>query len=194
MIDTNYKNKMSSFIISHMNKHYKNNIDIFTIEFYSDFKQNVKISSPLLWIICSIFISGIIIYFGIQLSIKYNDWTIFSRSGSLLILVTLFIILIEHSKFFTSLIRNLDENRCIKYSSILKKIIRRKIVQTLRKYQIQKSSLEIDYLVEKEFYLFIEYFSNITRISLKEIAQRIELIIGIIGTIIWGFGDLISFI
>jgi len=177
-----------------MNKHYKNNIDIFTIEFYSDFKQNVKISSPLLWIICSIFISGIIIYFGIQLSIKYNDWTIFSRSGSLLILVTLFIILIEHSKFFTSLIRNLDENRCIKYSSILKKIIRRKIVQTLRKYQIQKSSLEIDYLVEKEFYLFIEYFSNITRISLKEIAQRIELIIGIIGTIIWGFGDLISFI
>ena len=185
MLDEQFKNKLAIILLLRLKRNNTENLN-------KNFKHIKKVLSPFFWMIIAVIASIASIHHGISLSLECNDWTIFSRSGSLLVSIALVSVLIDHSKFYRSLYLNISDKNITKHSVFIDKVIRRKIKQILKEYKFQKSSNEIDYLVNIEGKLFAEYASILISKEFNKYSRRLELILAVLGTLIWGFGDLIG--
>ena len=185
MLDKDFKLKFATILLSRLKRNVLEDTSI-------NLKPIMKAFLPFFLMFISVTLSVAVIHHGISLSLEYNNWTIFSRSGSLLIVIALVSVLIDHSIFYKSIYLAISNENIAKNSVVIDKVIRRKIKQTLKKYNFQKSSNEIEYLLSRERKLFSEYAYDEISNWLSTYSRRIELILGVTGTIIWGFGDLIS--
>ena len=161
-----------------------------------DYKIILKSMLVFLWpriiIIFLIFISIAIVGFGMRYSIENNDWSIFSRSGSVLVIIALIVAIVDHSYWSKKAIevgnKAITEKRKEQFKDNFYKVIR----EDLDKYKVEKSENEINYLVNKEYTKYLEdlpeRIGTVTRKSL----QKYELIVASVGTVIWGFGDLLG--
>ena len=96
MLDKEFKLKLATILLSRLKRYVGENSEM-------NLKPMIKVLSPFFWMIIIVVVSVIIIHHGISLSLECNDWTIFSRFGSLLVSIALISVLIDHSKFYQGL-------------------------------------------------------------------------------------------
>jgi NADH:ubiquinone oxidoreductase subunit K len=131
--------------------------------------NNQVIHKELTPLIHSIIVSVIVIVLGVILSFISKDWTWFSRSGSLLVVIGIIVAandinkslaVLEDSKFSEQILERIKEIR-----------------PDVEENEINNRKEEILGLLKE---LMTQFY------------RRIELAILITGTIVWGFGDLIG--
>lgn len=135
-------------------------------------------------------VTGLIGILGFLLSVIYGDWSVFSRSGSLIVVCALLLALVDYATSTKEFINKTKEFLGPSYEEEEKGRIRQLIRDELDKYGLSKSEKEIAYLADqkREFYWdkFPERFGG----SLKMKSVVSEVSIAMVGTLIWGFGDL----
>lgn len=139
----------------------------------------------------SVIISIAILGTGIWLSFASSDWTIFSRSGSLLVIVALIMALTDHSGWLRKIIKIGDNSLSEKAKEEFKRAFSKNIEEDLKRFEIVKSKNEIDYLTDVKVQDYLQNFPNRIGIEIRKSIQKYELSIAIIGTLVWGFGDII---
>ena len=94
-----------------------------------DEKKRAKIIFPF-WILAVGWLFVIIItVIGVVLSIRLNQWLIFSRCGSLIILIALFLALIDHSGWAKTLYKITEPNLTQNQNPKTEKRIKNEIVE-----------------------------------------------------------------
>lgn len=149
---------------------------------------------PWVAVIIAIIVSIIILGIGIWLSLELDDWTIFSRSGSLLVVIALALAILDHSNWLQKVINVSSDAALPEFKEKLKQNFLNKVTERLSKHNLQKSEDEIEYIVNIEISKYIEEVPNRIGSTVKRSFQKYELIIAAIGTIVWGFGDLAKYI
>ena len=161
-----------------------------------DEKKRAKIIFPF-WILAVGWLFVIIItVIGVVLSIRLNQWLIFSRCGSLIILIALFLALIDHSGWAKTLYKITEPNLTQNQNPKTEKRIKNEIVEELQNCNLTISEKEINFFTwlayKQELSTYREHFPTRFGVYLKSFMQKHELIIATYGTLIWGFGDLIG--
>lgn len=129
---------------------------------------------------------------GIGLSLLYENWNIFSRSGSLIIICALLLALFD---FASSTKQFFDKVRDILGKEYRKKELergRQLVREEMKKYGLTKSEEEIAYLADKKLESYWEGFpARFERVlNLRFVSSEVSL--AIIGTLISSFGDLLG--
>ena len=132
---------------------------------------------------------------GILLSLKNHDWTIFSRCGSLIVVVALFLVIIDYSKSASALFK-IAEPRLVdnKNEKILNEI-KTDVLKGLSENNLSKTQDEVNFIAniiyDYKMQNYKEQFPTRVGGYFKNSLQVNELLIGVFGTIVWGFGDLV---
>jgi hypothetical protein len=146
------------------------------------------------WIIVgiSILISILALGIGVWFSVEQKDWSLFSRAGSLLVIIALTMAIIDHSKWLKKVIDIGDRATSSEFKEELKKIFHEQITENLDKHNLIKPPVEIEFLADLECSKYLELAPQRVGINLRKWFQKYELIIAGIGTFVWGFGDLVG--
>lgn len=120
-----------------------------------------------------------------------SDWITFARSGSLLVCIALVLAIIDHQSWVKNAIPTSQKYRPETYSNI-EKAIEDTIKEEIKTFNLKKSENEIKYLTNLRYNEFLEKQKSEKAHETRSRFQRVELAIGLVGTLIWGFGDLIQ--
>ena len=126
---------------------------------------------------------------GVWLSLSKENWSIFARSGSIVVAVALLLAIYDHfswARSLSELARGVVKNEGVEDMFI------KDIREALLSHGIEKAENEIGFLAEQKSKSYYEMFPYRFSYHLKSLFQKNELLIGIYGTLIWGFGDLIG--
>jgi hypothetical protein len=161
-----------------------------------DVKKKAKIIFPFWVLPVGWLLVVILTIIGVVLSIRYDQWLIFSRCGSLIVLVALFLAIIDHSGWAETLYKITEPKLTQNKNPKIEKRIKDEIVDEIQKCNLTLSEEEISFFTwlayKLEFNSYREQFPARFGSYLKSIMQKHELIIATYGTLIWGFGDLIG--
>jgi len=137
-------------------------------------------------------IAGFIGLGGIGLSLFYSNWYIFSRSGSLLVVFALLLALVDYTSSTKLFFDQVREALGPKYRLDELERIRQLVRDEIKEYGFTKSDEEIAYLADQKLESYWEGFPARLGGALKMRSVTSEVSIAIIGTLIWGFGDLLG--
>ena len=161
-----------------------------------DVKKKAKIIFPFWVLPVGWLLVVILTIIGVVLSIRYDQWLIFSRCGSLIVLVALFLAIIDHSGWAETLYKITEPKLTQNKNPKIEKRIKDEIVDEIQKCNLTLSEEEISFFTwlayKLELNSYREQFPARFGSFLKSIMQKHELIIATYGTLIWGFGDLIG--
>ena len=138
------------------------------------------------------FIMVLIALTGVILSVNYSDWSIFSRAGSLIVVLALTLALIDYSSVSKNVINEARKIGGDKASNEAIENIKNMIMNDLKNHGVVKTDGEINYMAET---LSTDYWERLPmRLGgfFKMQAVKTEITIAVIGTVIWGFGDLVG--
>lgn len=154
-----------------------------------DKEKLVKLALPIVAIYLAwLFVVGATVA-GMWLSLSYEDWSIFARFGSVVVVIALLLAVYDHFSWA----------RCL--SKLARELINEQegddifvkdICEALESHGIEKSKSEIAFLAEQKSKAYHELFPYRFSYHMKSLFQRNELLIGVYGTFVWGFGDLIG--
>ena len=161
-----------------------------------DEKEKAKMIFPF-WILAVGWLLVVILtVIGVVLSIRYDQWHIFSRCGSLIVLVALFLAVIDHSGWAKTLYKITEPELTQNKNPKTEKRIQNEIIDEIEKCNLTFSEKEISFFTwlsyKLELNTYREHFPARFGSYLKSVMQKHELIIATYGTLIWGFGDLIG--
>ena len=139
-------------------------------------------------------IAGVIVLLGIALSMVYANWTIFSRSGSLLVVCALLLALFDYTSSIKQLLESFEKILPTNVRDEQLEGVRELVQKELRECGVSKSEEEISYLARQKFQSSWEELPNRLGGCFKMKSVESEVLLGIMGTLIWGFGDLFGFI
>ena len=137
-------------------------------------------------------IAGVIVLSGIILSFLYNDWSIFSRSGALIIVCALLLALFDYTsstKHFFDQVRKVIGPT---YRQEELERVRELVRKEMKEYGLTKSEEEIAYLADQKLESYWEGFPARFGGTLKMRSVSSEVSLAILGTLISGFGDLLG--
>ena len=143
------------------------------------------LAARIVWCVAAIIGIG-----GISLSFFYNDWSMFSRSGALIVVCALLLALLDYTSSTKKFFDKVREILGPKYQDDEKERVRHLVLEEMKKYGLTRSEKEIAYLADKKLESFWEGFPNRMGETLKMKSVISEVSLAIIGTLIWGFGDL----
>lgn len=148
----------------------------------------VELAMPILAIYLAwFFVVGVTVA-GVWLSLSYEDWSIFARFGSVVVVIALLLAVYDHFSWA----RSLSTLSLALINEQVDDIFVKDIREALENHGIEKSESEISYLAEQKSKAYHELFPYRFSHHLKSLFQRNELLIGVYGTLVWGFGDLIG--
>ena len=154
-------------------------------ELPKDFLKAFKVPrhyKALAWIVVIV-----ILVVGTYLSFHHANWMWLARFGSLIAIISL---LIEASGLIQSYI-----DRVIKVSAELTfDIVKMQVIRLPHMYGLSgdESEIEIDQIAKKEHSRRISDINFVMEKSISSDIRKTEFLIGSLGTIVWGFGDLLG--
>jgi hypothetical protein len=145
-----------------------------------------------------IFVSITILFvFGVVPSIINSDWTWFGRSGALLVIFGVYVVWLDYKG-------EMDKNLDIVlkgFKEYLKKLTpeeeRKNLNDQLKSLNIKYMEEELKKLLktphdrDKTFDIISEKFKEVSKLTHKRV-QNVEFLVLVLGTLIWGYGDLIN--
>lgn len=147
-------------------------------------KNILKVLMPFILIFTAWVASAVILYNGYLYGLA--DPVNFARSGALVVAVALLVASIDHmtvAKAISSSFSTLEDH-------IEERVFKQHIESKLEQYRLKKSSQEIAFLED----MFREQYFDLAPYRygkvIQQKLQKHEVLLGAIGTIIWGFGDL----
>lgn len=149
------------------------------------FLDSLKI--PRLYFLITWLTVFIILLVGGFLSYASEDWMWFARFGALIVIVSL---LIEASGVVQKYI---DKIICFS-AALTEEIVKMQVLRQPHMYGLtgNESEDEIDQITKKEH---AQRMTNINLVLERKISsdvRRMQFLIGFVGTIVWGFGDLMG--
>ena len=127
---------------------------------------------------------------GIGLSIIYGNWHIFSRSGALIIVCALSLVLFDYTlstkQFFDKVRKVLGPE----YRQEELERVRQFVRDEMKEYGIAKSEEEVAYLADKKLESYWEGFPGRFGGTIKMRSVNSEVGMAILGTLISSFGDI----
>jgi hypothetical protein len=153
-------------------------------------KAMLSIALPVLAVIVAWLFAIVIVSMGIGFSLYYNNWDIFARSGSLIVVCALLLALFDYTSSSKKFFDQLKEAFGPEYQQDEVERIRQFVREEFKKYGLTKTDDEIAYIADRERESY--WKGVITRFSgaLKMRSVTSEVSLAIIGTLICGFGDL----
>lgn len=154
-----------------------------------DKEDLIELALPMVAIVFSwIAVAGVTVA-GVWLSLSYENWSIFARCGSVVVVIALLLAVYDHFSWARSL------------SQLAQSVAKQKesgdtfvkdIREGLGSHGVEKSENEISFLAEQKSKSYHENFPYRYSYHMKSVFQKNELLIGVYGTMVWGFGDLIG--
>lgn len=138
----------------------------------------------------------ILLIFGVLPSLLKSDWTWFGRSGALLVLFGVYIVWLDYKGIIDDSLNSVLDGFRTYLDTLTTEQKRENIIKIFEEGKIQYTDIEIDKYLEqdntdKNFKIFSEKFNEVSKLTHKRI-QNIEFITLVLGTFIWGYGDLID--
>jgi hypothetical protein len=127
---------------------------------------------------------------GIAVSYVTGDWSVFSRSGSLIVVCALVLAFFDYTTTTKQFFDKAREFFGDQYEEQVRSTVQKLICEELKKYGIEKSNEELGYLVERRISEIWEGVPARVGGLFKLKSLKTELALAILGTLIWGFGDL----
>ena len=138
------------------------------------------------------FSAGVIGLVGIVLSFLCGNWSIFSRSGSLIIVCALLLALLDYTSSTKLFIEKVREALGSEYREQELERVRQLIREQMETHGLTKSEEEIAYLADQKLNSYWEGFPGRLGGALRMRAATSEISLAAIGTLISGFGDLLG--
>lgn len=152
----------------------------------------INVISPIIYISGGYLFAILIFLGGIIISINLHDWSWFSRSGSLLVVIALTLEVIDFPTWISNISKSVRKYSERDGDEFLYDTFRNIIKENLKKHGVIKSPEEIEFLTEQYRDNYLELLPTKFGSGVKKMAHKYEIIIAAIGTLIWGFGDLIN--
>ena len=155
-------------------------------------KAVLPILTPFLAVKIARWTAALIAAVGIAVSYSTGDWSVFSRSGSLIVVCALALAFFDYT---TATKQFFDQARALggdKYEEQTQSTVQELIREDLKRHGIEKSNEELAYLTERRMSDFWEFAPIRYGGHFKLRSLKTELALAILGTLVWGFGDLLG--
>jgi len=155
-------------------------------------KQYLALLKPFISIAFALLAVILITCIGIYLSIKFDDWLWFARSGAAIVTISLLLASTNHSTWADSFVDILDTVTKSSTKDEVKQIVQDSVERSFKRHNVELAENELAYHTSKEIGLLTQQSKEILVNLAHKKFVRFEFTIAAYGTLIWGFGDLLG--
>ncbi len=142
---------------------------------------------PILFKIVAWSLTILISILGIYTSFQWNDWINFARAGAVIVVLSL---ALEASGYIDNYLdKILNTVNKISFEVVLKQVMKNNHMYGLKGNESKEQLVQI---AQKENSRRLTEIGNIASNQFNKNLRRTEFTIATIGTLIWGFGDLVE--
>lgn len=153
-------------------------------------KAMLPILVPFLAVKVAWWTAALVAFIGIAVSYFTGDWSAFSRSGSLIVVCALALAFFDYTTATKDFFDQVREVFGDQYEKQARSNVQKLVRDELRQHGIEKSDEEMAYLAERRMSEFWEGVPMRYGGQFKLKSLKTELTLAILGTLVWGFGDL----
>lgn len=145
-----------------------------------------------------IFVSITILFiFGVVPSVLNSDWTWFARSGALLVIFGVYVVWLDYKSQIDNDLETVLEGFNEYLKTITPEQDRESLINLSKSLNIKYTEEQLERLLEtptdrnKVFKIISAKFNEVSKLTHKRV-QNVEFLVLALGTLIWGYGDLIN--
>ena len=145
-----------------------------------------------------IFVSiAILFIFGVVPSVLDSDWTWFARSGALLVIFCVYVIWLDYKSQVDNDLETVLEGFYEYLQTITPEENKESLINLLKNQNIEYTEEQLVKLlntptdINKVYKIISAKFNEVSKLTQKRV-QNIQFLVLALGTLIWGYGDLIN--